>query len=171
MHQITTGVGLDPMVHMHYAAVMSETDDPVVWSDVTDEALRSCLLSRTRRVARVVTGIYEQELRPFGLNAPQFSLLVVISRLKGATRSEIGRSNSQDRSTLSRNLQVLLDNGWVSETAGEGRRKPIIVSPEGYSLLDRAAPAWRAGQVKARKLLGQDGVQSIMKVAEDISGR
>lgn len=158
------------MVHMHYPEAMSEGGDPIGWSDVTDEALRTCLLSRTRRVARVVTGIYDHELRPHGINAPQFSLLVLISRLDGGTRAEIGRSNSQDRSTLSRNLQVLLDKGWVTESAGGGRKKPIVVSPAGHDLLDQAAPAWRAAQVKARQLLGQDGVTSIMKVAEDIGG-
>lgn len=162
---------LDLLVHMHYPGLMTDAADPVDWSEIADEARRACLLSRTRRVARVVTGIYDQELRSHGLNAPQFSLLVVISRLDGATRSEIGRANSQERSTLSRNLQVLLDNGWVAETTGGGRRKPIVVSPEGYRLLDSAAPAWSAAQVKARKLLGQDGVASIMKVAEEIGGQ
>jgi DNA-binding MarR family transcriptional regulator len=149
---------------------MSERTQHIRWSDVTDEATQTCLLSRTRRVARVVTGIYDEELRPHGLNAPQFSLLVLISRLDGATRSEIGRANNQERSTLSRNLQILLDSGWVTETAAEGRRKPIVVSPAGYELLDRAAPAWRAGQAKAKALLGRDGVASIMKVAEGIAG-
>jgi DNA-binding MarR family transcriptional regulator len=149
---------------------MNHVADNLRWADVTDEATRTCLLSRTRRVARVVTGIYDEELRPHGLNAPQFSLLVLISRLDGATRSEIGRVNNQERSTLSRNLQILLDNGWVTETAAEGRRKPIVVSSEGFALLDRAAPAWRAGQAKTKVLLGQDGVASIMKVAEGIAG-
>lgn len=149
---------------------MSDVANPIRWQDVTDEATRTCLLSRTRRVARVVTGIYDEELKPHGLNAPQFSLLVLISRLDGATRSEIGRANNQERSTLSRNLQILLDNGWVSETSAAGRRKPVVVSPGGYALLDRAAPAWRAGQAKTKTLLGQDGVASIMKVAEGIDG-
>jgi DNA-binding MarR family transcriptional regulator len=144
---------------------MGDRGDTTGWSEVTDEALRSCLLSRTRRVARVVTGIYEEELRPHGINAPQFSLLVLISRLDGATRSDIGRANNQERSTLSRNLQLLLENGWVKEKASEGRSKPIVVSSKGYKLLDEAAPAWRAAQVKARELLGKTGVSAIMKIA------
>jgi DNA-binding MarR family transcriptional regulator len=158
-------------MYMHYVSRMTEQTDDIRWSDVTDEATRTCLLSRTRRVARVVTGIYDEELRPHGLSAPQFSLLVVISRLDGATRSEIGRANSQERSTLSRNLQILLDNGWVTETAAGGRKKSIVMSPEGFALLDRAAPAWRAGQVKTKALLGLDGVASIMNVAEGIAGQ
>jgi DNA-binding MarR family transcriptional regulator len=139
------------------------------WDDVTDEALHTCLLSRTRRVARVVTGIYDQELRPHGINAPQFSLLVIISRLDGATRSEIGRANNQERSTLSRNLQLLLENGWVTEKAGEGRNKPIVVSAAGHRLLDRAAPAWRTAQAKTRELLGTDGVAAVLKIADELA--
>jgi DNA-binding MarR family transcriptional regulator len=143
----------------------------VNWSDVTDEALHTCLLSRARRVARVITAIYDQELRPHGINAPRFSLLVLISRLDGATRAKIGRTNNQERSTLSRNLHLLLQHGWVTETTGAGRNKPIVVSPAGYRLLDRAAPAWRAAQVRTRQLLGREGVAAVMKIADDLASQ
>ena len=62
--------------------------------DLTNEITRNCLLTRTRRISRVITGIYDEEYRPFGINAPQCSLLVMISRLGSASRAEIGRQNS-----------------------------------------------------------------------------
>jgi hypothetical protein len=36
---------------------------------------RDCLLMRTRLVSRVVTSIYDEALRPFGIVSPQFALL------------------------------------------------------------------------------------------------
>jgi DNA-binding MarR family transcriptional regulator len=83
--------------------------------DLTNEITRNCLLTRTRRISRVITGIYDEEYRPFGINAPQCSLLVMISRLGSASRVEIGRQNHQDRSTLTRNLQLMMSNGWIEE--------------------------------------------------------
>ncbi len=36
--------------------------------DITNEITRNCLLTRTRRISRVITGIYDEEYRPFGIN-------------------------------------------------------------------------------------------------------
>lgn len=133
-------------------------------SDITEEINRNCLLTRARRISRVVTGIYDQELRPYGISSPQFSLLVLIARLNGASRAELGRANSQERSTLSRNLALLLEEGWVKELAGAGRARPIVISPIGRAQLKRATPAWRIAQRKAAEILGDAGRESILNV-------
>jgi DNA-binding MarR family transcriptional regulator len=64
---------------------------------------------------RVITGIYDEKLRPFGIGSIQFALLVVIRQIEPATRAEIGRLQHQDRSTLTRNLKVILSEGWAEE--------------------------------------------------------
>ncbi|MDK1489811.1 MarR family winged helix-turn-helix transcriptional regulator [Sinorhizobium sp. 7-81] len=117
-----------------------------------------------------MTSIYDQALRPHGVNASQFSLLVLIAKLRGASRAEIGRANYQDRSTLTRNLAPLLTEGWVEEVASEagGRSRPVVTSEAGRELLVSAAPAWRAAQEKARGLLGEEGVAAIVGVANSL---
>jgi DNA-binding MarR family transcriptional regulator len=135
--------------------------------DVTREVTRDCLVTRTRQISRVLTGIYDQELRPFGVNSPQFSLLVVISRLGPVSRAEIGRQNHQERSTLTRNLQLILAEGWAEEvpqTAG-GRSRPIALTTAGRELLHTAAPAWRAAQVRAKLFLGDVGASAVLDIA------
>lgn len=130
------------------------------------EIAQGCLLTRTRRIARVVTAIYEEALRPFGINAPQFSLLVLIAKLNGASRAEIGRANHQERSTLTRNLAILLNQGWIEEIAPKsGRSRPILLTDEGRNILSSAAGAWRSAQLKARQMLGDDGADAIAGVA------
>ena len=130
------------------------------------EIAQGCLLTRTRRIARVVTAIYEEALRPYGINAPQFSLLVLIAKLNGASRAEIGRANHQERSTLTRNLAILLDEGWIEEIAPKsGRSRPILLTDQGRDMLSSAADAWRSAQIKARQTLGDDGADAIAGVA------
>ena len=138
--------------------------------DVVNEVSRTCLLTRTRRISRILTGIYDERLRPFGINSPQFTLLVLISRLGSAKRAEIGRANYQERSTLTRNLQVMLAAGWLEEVRHDagGRRRPIKVTKAGRNLLQRAAPAWRAAQAQARTLLGTPGVSAVMDIANEL---
>jgi len=133
------------------------------------EVTKQCLLTRTRSISRVVTSIYDQALRPHGVNSSQFSMLVVIAKLNGASRAELGRANHLERSTSTRNLQLLLDQGWVEELAAtHGRSRSILLSPAGRQLLTTAMPAWRAAQQKAKKMLGEEGADALLSIANGL---
>lgn len=84
-------------------------------SKVSREIARNCLLTRTRQISRVVTAIYDEAMRPFGINSSQFTLLVLITELGPLSRSDLGRRNHHDRSTLTRNLQPLLSQGGLQK--------------------------------------------------------
>ncbi|TDQ33961.1 DNA-binding MarR family transcriptional regulator [Phyllobacterium brassicacearum] len=145
--------------------------DKGVNADVVREITRDCMLTRTRRISRLVTNIYDQALRRHGINAPQFSLLVLIAKLGAASRAEIGRANYQERSTLTRNLALFLVEGWIEEqvTEGGGRRRPIVISQTGRELLGTAAPTWSEAQVKAKQLLGKENFDAIVGIADSIA--
>jgi DNA-binding MarR family transcriptional regulator len=94
---------------------------------------------------------------------------VLIAKFGPASRAEIGRVNYQDRSTLTRNLALLLGQGWVRELATEGgRSRPIEISPKGRQLLAAAAPAWRDAQTEVRRLIGDDAASNILRVVDAI---
>ena len=153
------------MHHMRDMDTKSQADDAIL-----AEITQGCLLTRTRRLSRLVTNTYDQALRSFGVNAPQFSLLVLISKFGPASRAEIGRVNYQDRSTLTRNLALLLAEGWVRETPTEGgRSRPIEISTKGRQLLALAAPAWRDAQAEVRNLIGEEAAAKILSVVDAIS--
>jgi DNA-binding MarR family transcriptional regulator len=136
---------------------------------LTKEVTSQCLLTRSRSIARVITSIYDQELRAFGVNASQFSMLVLIAHLGGASRAQLGRANHLERSTSTRNLQLVLAEGWAEEQQPEkGRSRPIVLSQSGRELLASAMPAWRAAQDKAKLLLGQDGAASLINLAANL---
>jgi DNA-binding MarR family transcriptional regulator len=136
-------------------------------ANLVGEVGKECLLTRSRRISRVVTGIYDEAMRPHGIGAPQFSLLVMIARLNGASRAEIGRANFQERSTLTRNLSLLLNEGWIAEVAPKnGRSRPILITDAGKRLLTSAGSAWGSAQARAKQLLGDEGVAAIIKVAD-----
>jgi DNA-binding MarR family transcriptional regulator len=138
--------------------------------DVIPDISSTCLLMRTRLISRVITGIYDEKLRPFRISSAQFALLVVIYQVEPAKRAKIGRLQHQDRSTQTRNLKVLLSEGWVEERryGADGRSRPIGLTSAGKDLLHKAEPSWRAAQVQAKGLLGMDGVIVVMDIAERI---
>jgi len=137
------------------------------------EILRNCLLTRTRQISRVLTAVYDDALRPFGIHAPQFTLLVMVHELGPISRADLGRRNHHERSTLTRNLQPLLAQGWLVEGTPEkdGRTRPLTVTAQGKALLRKAAPAWSTAQAEARALVGEQGAGAIMGIAKELPKR
>jgi DNA-binding MarR family transcriptional regulator len=142
----------------------------VAHKDVIAEMASTCVLMRMRLISRVLTGFYDEELRPFGIGSPQFALLGAISMIEPATRAEIGRFHHQDRSTLTRNLKIIVSEGWTEEIQGEasGRGRPIVLTKKGRDLLRSAEPVWRVAQARAKALLGKDGMSVITKIGSRI---
>ena len=150
------------------AALQHHADDAV-----SNEIARNCLLTRTRQISRVLTSVYDEALRPFGINSPQFTLLVLIMELGPLSRAALGRRNHHDRSTLTRNLQPLISQGWVAEDSptADGRSRPLSLTEQGKQLLHCAASAWSTAQTKAKALLGEAGASVLMDIARELPHR
>jgi DNA-binding MarR family transcriptional regulator len=158
------------LLYMHHTEVMKKIENAVEGRDVIAEIDNGCVLMRARLIARVLTALYDEELRPFGIGSPQFALLVIIFGIQPATRAEIGRYYHQDRSTLTRNLKILFSEGWAEEIPGEegGRGRPIALTKAGKDLLVEGAPTWRVAQARAKALLGENGTAAITEIANEI---
>jgi DNA-binding MarR family transcriptional regulator len=149
-----------------------------VGKEVIADIGNTCVLMRTRLISRVITGIYDEKLRPFGIGSAQFALLVVIYQIEPATRAKIGRFHHQHRSILTRNLKVILSEGWAEEvryqtdarSRPDGRSRPIALTKAGIDLLLKAEPAWQAAQAQAKALLGKDGTIAVMDIANRMIG-
>ena len=137
---------------------------------VSHEIARHCVLTRTRQISRALTAIYDDAMRPFGIASSQFSLLVLVAEFGPLSRSDLGRRNQHDRSTLTRNLQPLIAHGWIAEgvPGDDGRSRPLSLTKKGRALLDDVAPAWSAAQSRATALLGAAGADALMNIACDL---
>ncbi|HEY1399699.1 MarR family winged helix-turn-helix transcriptional regulator [Roseateles sp.] len=106
-----------------------------------------CYCTQFRRSANALTSIYDEALRPIGLKITQLTLLRSLSRLKSATYNEIAAELSLDKTTISRNIKLLIDAGWVDVSGDtDARFKVAQLSPAGVKVLKRAEPHWRAAQ-------------------------
>jgi DNA-binding MarR family transcriptional regulator len=161
---------LDPVLYMHHLNIMDTRTLSPERQALLREVQDTCLIARTRLISRVITNIFDEELRPLGLQSSQHTLLGSIMRMGSATRAEISRASHIDRSTLTRNLQVMMDAGWIEEVADQahGRQRPLRLSQAGEDLLFSSTAAWRAGQARAAEVLGQAGVSAIKTIADGI---
>ena len=139
---------------------------------IIDQIGCDCLLSRARVLNRVLTGIYDDELREFGLKATQLNLLVVVARVGPVRRIDIGKRLHLDPSTLTRNLKIMLTHGWIEEIIDgeDGRGSPLRVTAQGRDLLHQIVPSWRKAQARTQKLIGNDGATLLRKLAANMIG-
>ncbi|MCB1019434.1 MAG: winged helix-turn-helix transcriptional regulator [Acidobacteria bacterium] len=132
---------------------------------VSSKILHDCLATRVRRINRIVTSIYDEALRPYGLKISQMNILVAAGTRSPARPAELARALDIDPSTLSRNLRILHRHGWIEflEDSEDARAQPFHVTAAGCDLIDRAYPAWNEAQRKTEQALGPDVVEALMK--------
>ncbi len=122
--------------------------------DVTEPT--NCTCFGLRKAARAVTQMYDQALKPSGLRATQLSLLAVTERAGPRRMAEIAELLVMDRTTLTRNLKPLLDQGLLERVAGaDRRRRPIAITAKGRAALAQALPYWREAQMHMVGSLGR----------------
>jgi DNA-binding MarR family transcriptional regulator len=114
----------------------------------------TCLGYRTRKLARAVTRLYNDRLRPLGLNLTEMNLLAAIAAQGSVQPARLGRAMALEKSTLSRNSSRLVERGWVEvRDHPDGRGVLLAVTARGNEMLLRAVPAWEQAQQQAQSLV------------------
>ncbi len=80
-----------------------------------------CACQNLRRVTRIVTRIYDQELRKAGLEITQFGLLTALATTGEANQKRLSAGFAMDSTTLTRTLGLLRRQGWVRVRRGKDR--------------------------------------------------
>ena len=128
-----------------------------------------CIAVRLRLINRVVTGIYDEAFRPYGLRVSQMNILGVIAHLGRATPAQVCQILHLEKSTFSRNVRRMRNKGWLERVPEEtGRAHRLTVTKEGNEILRKAFPAWREAQRKAISLMGEEGVTVVARIAQTL---
>lgn len=125
-----------------------------------------CMCLASRRAARVITRAYDKHLRPHGIRATQFSVLTNLALRGTLTIGELADTLGVERTTLTRNLALIEERGWVRIRAGEdARARHVEITPKGRAALSNALPAWRAAQKATKAAIGEAGALALQKLA------
>ncbi len=128
---------------------------------------RTCACYQVRKAARAVTKLYEEVLRSIGLRVTQFSLLMAIRVMGPVTVIKLARVTVMDRTTLTRNLQLLEKRRLIEIKPGEDRReREVALTASGMEVLAKAVPLWEEAQDRVRQGLGAERMHNLM---EDLS--
>jgi DNA-binding MarR family transcriptional regulator len=137
-----------------------------------DRVASDCIAVRVRLINRVVTGIYDHALRPHGIRVSQGNILVAVGKMGEARPGDVCRLLRLEKSTLSRDVEVMKGRGWLeSDPPSGGRNQVLRITPAGMDLLDRCRPAWESAQAEATRLIGDPGVDALRQIAAKLAGQ
>ncbi len=123
-----------------------------------------CACFNLRKASRMMTQVYDHYLQPSGLTNTQFSLLVVASKHSPISITELADQLAMDRTTLTRNLQIVKRASLVQVCPGRNARtKDVQVTAEGRKALDKALPLWEQAQTKVVDSLGHAHWHKLVK--------
>ncbi len=121
-----------------------------------------CACQNLRRASRVVTRIYDQELRRTGLEITQFGLLTALAKVGEANQKRLSAGFAMDSTTLTRTLRLLLKQGWVRARRGKDLRERLFrLTAAGRQKMAMAQPYWEQAEQRLRRELGDAGWKSI----------
>ena len=114
----------------------------------------ACACATARRLARVLTQLYDSRLRDRGIEAAQFALMASIARQGPSSQVALGQRYALDKTTVSRNLKVLARKGWIeSSTANDRRERHFTLTAAGRRRLAAARPGWKKAQAALRSAM------------------
>ncbi len=118
--------------------------------------VRDCFCLHGRRTARLLTQFYDEALRPTGLRITQFLLLAAIGEAQPVTHQPLADILGMDRTTLTRNLALLVRNGLavIAKSTNDKRENRIRLTPAGRRAVQRAMPHWQHAQQQLLDRLG-----------------
>ncbi|MGE7687987.1 MarR family winged helix-turn-helix transcriptional regulator [Lysinibacillus sp. NPDC097214] len=108
------------------------------------EYTQICVCANLRKKSRVVTQLYDKLLQPTGLKITQYSMLANINHQQSVSISRLGEILLLDQTTITRNINLLKQNGYVDLTRNpqDARTKVITLTKKGIEKLNEAAPIW-----------------------------
>lgn len=128
-----------------------------------------CYCMNLRHASSVLTKYYDQALTPLQITANQFFLLHMIHFLKKCNKSEIARCTRLERTTIIRNLDLLLKKDLIEEIPGPTKRNQLIqLTASGEETWARGHTVWQQMQKRTETLLGKEYLNTLHQLFDRI---
>jgi DNA-binding MarR family transcriptional regulator len=129
----------------------------------------ACACGRLRRATRALTQLYDDAMAPAGLRITQFSLLRTLARDGRLRISDLAERQLLDRTALSRNLDPLVEHGYVEVTPGnDARTREVAITRKGRAALAAAGPHWQRAQADVAKRLGAKRLDALIEMLGEL---
>ena len=130
-------------------------------------APQGCTNLKLRQLGRLVTRHYDAHVAAVGLKNTQYALLSHVVLAGPVRPGDLARRMRVDASTLTRNLQPLVAQGWVSLGPGEDARSRLVAATEaGRAKRAEGQRAWKQAQLALNERLGARRVAALHELLD-----
>ena len=134
----------------------------------TVAAPRGCTNLKLRQLSRAVSRHYDAYVAPTGLKNTQYSLLSHAVLMGPVKPSELAARMRLDASTLTRNQQPLIAQGWLVQGPGDdARSRRISVTEAGKAKRAEGQRAWKQAQLALNARLGPERVAAMHALLDE----
>lgn len=131
-------------------------------------APRGCTNFKLRQLTRTVSRRYDAAVAASGLKTTQYSLLSHIGAMEPVRPSDLAAKMNLEVSTLSRNLQPLIAQGWVALGPGPDARTRLVgLTEAGRAKRSEAQRLWKQAQLRLNDTLGEARVAQLHQLIDD----
>jgi DNA-binding MarR family transcriptional regulator len=103
-----------------------------------------CTWFNVRRASRAVTQFFDHALQSSGLKVSQGNILGHLSVQGDVAIGDLADDLIMDRTTLTRNVQVLAKHGYITVTPGKDRRTRMLsITEKGEVAVQNGLPLWK----------------------------
>ncbi|XWN35923.1 MAG: MarR family winged helix-turn-helix transcriptional regulator [Balneola sp.] len=125
----------------------------------------TCISGKVMRLNRITGNIFRKYLSPFGITDSQTSIMFVMSKHEdGLIQNHIATIVQLEKSSLSRNLKRLIDQGYVQKNDSS----KIVITHEGKKLIEQVIPEWQKAMDEIRSYIGQDGEEALSTLLNNL---
>jgi DNA-binding MarR family transcriptional regulator len=94
------------------------------------------------------------------------NLLAALGEVGPCPPSRLGDVLQLERSTVSRNLNLLLGHGWIEAVSSDARGiREVALTRAGHDKIESVMPEWRQAQRQAEQVLGTAGMNAVREIA------
>lgn len=133
---------------------------------------QGCTNLKLRQLMRRVAQYYDAEVGKTGLKGTQYSLLSYVAKLGPVRPADLAAAMKVTPSTLSRNLQPLVNAGLIEIHAGaDARSRLVTVTAQGREKRQEAQRRWRVAQEGINSILGAGNVVALHSMIDEAMER
>ena len=123
----------------------------------------SCYCISLCRAENALTAFYDKQLDSLGITVKQYCLLNNLNKLQEANTSELAQKVNLERSTITRNLKILISKGWIYDKAKPGQRAhKYSLTDEGIAIHKKASELWQLAQQQTEDIIGKEKLNDFM---------
>jgi DNA-binding MarR family transcriptional regulator len=129
---------------------------------------KGCSSYKLRQLSRRVSQYFDHFVGSSGLKTTQYSLLSHLGRLEPVRPGDLAAEMEMDASTLTRNLQPLIREGWVEVGPGDdGRSRLATLTDAGRAKRAETQREWKRAQLAFNEEIGAERVARLHALIDE----